>query len=96
MTNEISIQKNEARQHSIVLEERKNLTVTGVLAVISYDSFTASLETPCGTLTVGGENLTVSELSVVSGDVRISGNIEYLQYTEKREARESFFKRLVR
>ncbi len=97
MTNEITAAKNEtAGRHSIVLEDRRNLTATGVLAVLSYDSFTAALETPRGTLTIGGENLTVSELSVSTGEVKISGSIEYLQYTDKKEMRESFFKRLVR
>ncbi len=97
MMNEISaVKQDTALRHSVALEDRRNLTVTGVLAVVSYDAFTAALETPRGTLTIGGENLNVSELSVSTGEVRISGSIEYLQYTDKKEMRESFFKRLVR
>ena len=48
------------------------------------------------TLAIGGEGLTVSELSVKTGEVKINGSIEYVQYTAKREKQESLFKRLVR
>ena len=87
---------NQARQtpHSVVIEDR--LTATGILSIVSYDSFTATLETPGGTLAIGGEGLTVSELSVQTGEVKINGSIEYVQYTAKREKQESLFKRLVR
>ena len=72
---------NQARQtpHSVVIEDRKRLTATGILSIVSYDSFTATLETPGGT-----------------GEVKINGSIEYVQYTAKREKQESLFKRLVR
>ena len=85
---------NQARQtpHSVVIEDRKRLTATGILSIVSYDSFTATL----GTLAIGGEGLTVSELSVQTGEVKINGSIEYVQYTAKREKQESLFKRLVR
>ena len=89
---------NQARQtpHSVVIEDRKRLTATGILSIVSYDSFTSTLETPGGTLAIGGEGLTVSELSVQTGEVKINGSIEYVQYTAKREKQESLFKRLVR
>ena len=89
---------NQARQtpHSVVIVDRKRLTATGILSIVSYDSFTATLETPGGTLAIGGEGLTVSELSVQTGEVKINGSIEYVQYTAKREKQESLFKRLVR
>ena len=88
---------DSARQlpHTLVLEERKRLTVTGILAIVSYDAFTVTLETSGGTLAVG-EGLTVSELSVQTGEVKIGGSVEYIQYTVRREKQGSFFKRLVR
>ena len=67
---------NQARQtpHSVVIEDRKRLTATGILSIVSYDSFTATLETPGGTLAIGGEGLTVSEISVQTGEVKINGH----------------------
>ena len=48
-------------------------------------------------LNVGGEGLSVGELSVRTGEVSISGSIEYVQYTRPREKTVGgFFKRLAR
>lgn len=82
--------------HSLVIEERRRLTATGVLSIVSYDAYTVTLETSGGTLTIGGEGLTVSELSVQTGEVQIGGSIETVQYAAKREHAASFWKRLVR
>lgn len=82
--------------HNVIIENRRALTATGIRAVLSYDSFTASLATEYGTLTIGGEGLSVSELSVQTGEVKIGGSIEYVQYTPEKEKREPLFKRLVR
>ena len=56
----------------------------------------AVLETPLGNLTVGGQGLQVSELSVASGQVQLSGKIEYLQYAENRQSGGSLLARLFR
>ena len=54
------------------------------------------LETALGTLTVGGQELQVSELSLQSGQVQISGRIEFLQYAENRESSGGLLARLFR
>jgi sporulation protein YabP len=84
------------KPHHVTLQDRSALTATGIQAVLAYDAFSAMLATEYGTLTVGGEGLTVSELSVQTGEVKIQGAIEYMQYTAKKEKAESIFKRLVR
>ena len=53
--------------HNIVIENRKSVTATGIRSIVSYDSESATLETDLGTLIVGGEGITVSELSVRAG-----------------------------
>lgn len=94
--NEKTITLTGKKPHNVILENRTTLTATGIQAILSYDELTASLDTEYGMLTIGGEGLKVSELSVQTGEVRISGSIEYVQYTVKREKTPSFFKRLVR
>ena len=47
-----------------------------------------------GRLTIGGQAIQVGELSVRTGEVRIFGKIEFLQYTENRESAGGFFRRL--
>lgn len=82
--------------HSLCLQDRKNLAVTGVVRIISCDENGAVLETPLGNLTVGGQEIEVSELSVQTGQVHLHGKIEYLQYAENRQSGGGLFARLLR
>ncbi|MDD4850183.1 MAG: YabP/YqfC family sporulation protein [Gemmiger sp.] len=83
-----------AKPHTVTLENRQSLVVTGVSRVLSCDESGALLQTPLGNLTVGGQQVQVSELSVHTGEVRIAGKIEYLQYSENRQSSGGFFSRL--
>ena len=85
-------QATAAREHALVLENRARLTVS----VVSCDEGGAVLKTPLGDLTVGGQGIQVSELSVRTGQVHISGRIEFLQYAENRESGGGLLARLLR
>ena len=78
-----------ARAHTLTMENRSRLTVTGVTRVISCDESGATLATPLGDLTIGGQERQVSELSVRTGEVHLSGHIEYLQYAENRQSKQA-------
>ncbi len=84
------------RGHSLALKDRRQLAVTGVGRVVSCDETAVVLETPLGNLTIGGQELQVSELSVQSGQVQLSGKIEYLQYAENRQSGGGLLARLFR
>lgn len=84
------------RSHSLALKDRRHLAVTGVSRIISCDEASAVLETPLGNLTIGGQELSVSELSVQSGQVQLSGKIEYMQYAENKQSGGSLLNRLFR
>lgn len=86
----------QPRGHSLALKDRRHLAVTGVTRVISCDEGAAVLETPLGNLTIGGQELQVSELSVQSGQVQLSGKIEYMQYAENRQSGGGVLARLFR
>lgn len=75
-------QPAEKLPHNLILEERARLTVSGVTRIVRYDEDEVVLETAKGTLTIGGGSLQVSELSIQSGEVRISGRVEFMQYSE--------------
>ena len=49
-----------------------------------------------GNLTVGGQELQIGELSTQSGQVQLSGKIEYLQYAENQQSGGSLLARLFR
>lgn len=73
--------------HTLALENRARLTVTGVTRIVSCDELGATLQTPLGDLTIGGQEMQVSELSVRTGEVHIAGKIEYLQYSENQQSK---------
>ena len=54
------------------------------------------LKTAQGDLTIGGQGIQIGELSVRTGQVHITGKIEFLQYTENRESGGGLLNRLLR
>ena len=82
--------------HNLILEDRRAMTATGITRIVSYDEYSATLETQQGSLVVGGRELQVSELSIQTGEVKIAGKIESIQYADLKESPAGFFKRLVR
>lgn len=80
--------------HKLTLNQREELSLTGVTEVVSFDDSAVILKTHLGTLTVLGENLVLKTLSVEGGQVEVSGHISALQYEEPRAA--GFWQRLLR
>ena len=70
--------------HKLQLNERKNLTMTGVAEVVSFDDSTVVLQTSLGTLIVQGQQLQLKNLSLEGGQVAVDGSISALIYEEPR------------
>ena len=70
--------------HSLTLWERKKLTMTGALEVVSFEETFVVLKTALGTLTVLGENLQLKQLNPEGGNVAVEGEISALQYEQAR------------
>ena len=82
--------------HNLIVENRRTVTATGVTRVLGCDETSASLETQQGALVIGGQVIQVSELSIQTGELKIYGQIEYLQYTDTKQSAGGFFRRLAR
>ncbi len=67
---------------NIVLENRKKLSVSGVLDVLSFDDQVIIIETELGLLTIKGENLRINKLSIDSSEVIVEGEISNLTYSD--------------
>lgn len=80
--------------HKLVLNDRKQLSVSGVTGVVGFDSETVMLHTTLGTLTVKGTDLQLEKLSLDGGEVGVTGNICAFAYTENRQAG-GFWRRLL-
>ncbi len=70
--------------HKLTLNERKNLTMTGVTEVVSFDDSAVILKTALGTLVVQGKDLQLKTLSLDGGQVAVDGEVSALIYEEKR------------
>ena len=68
--------------HGVRLNERKELTVTGVNEVINFDEETVILKTPLGTLNIHGRQLQLTNLSTNGGQAEITGHISALIYQQ--------------
>ena len=70
--------------HSLTLQDRKKLTLSGVLEVLSFDDTAVQMHTPLGTLVVQGSGLQLKNLSPDGGNVALEGEISFLGYEESR------------
>ena len=71
--------------HKLALSERKQLTMSGVSEVMSFDDTAVVLRTALGVLTVQGKDLQLKDLSLDGGNVAVEGDIGALYYEEPRQ-----------
>ncbi len=69
--------------HNLILEGRKNLSISGVTDVDHFDENTVLLYTQMGEMTVKGKDLHVNDMSVDSGEMNIEGDIWSIVYGDK-------------
>ena len=71
--------------HKLSLDQRKNLTMTGVTEVVSFDENTVVLKTGLGMLVVQGAQLQLKTLTLEGGNVAVDGQINSLTYEQIRQ-----------
>ena len=71
--------------HKLSLDQRKNLTMTGVTEVVSFDENTVVLKTGLGVLVVQGAQLQLKTLTLDGGNVAVEGEITSLTYEQIRQ-----------
>ncbi len=76
--------ENTAKQkdQNIYITNRSNIKVTGVTDVINFDEYAVCMNTENGELTLEGEGLHISELSLGSGEVAVEGKFYALSYSD--------------
>lgn len=92
-------QAGAGRSHSVVLQNRASVRLTGVGEVLSFDEDAVVMDTDMGLLTLKGKELHVSRLLVEQGEVDVEGQVDSLVYSAggaSRKAGESLLGRLFR
>lgn len=82
--------------HSLILENRKSLTVTGVSDVDSFDEQSVVAYTDLGELTIRGRNLHINKLSLEVGELTLDGEISSMTYTDNQSNNVGFLSKLFR
>ncbi len=75
--------------HSFSVSERKNIIISGVVKIESFDSEEFLLETVQGYMNIKGENLEVVKLDTYQGNVTIKGKINSVSYIDENTKKES-------
>ncbi len=88
------MQDKMPKPHSLVLDNRNKLSLTGVNDVLGFNEETVSVNTSMGDLIIRGTQLHINKLNLDTGEVEIDGKINSLQYTESK-SNKSFMQRLL-
>ncbi len=75
-------EKRTVFKHSLIMNERKDLSLTGITDVISFDEDAIYAETDKGVVVVKGYNLHVNRLNLDVGELDIEGEIYNISYED--------------
>lgn len=93
-----SVPSVQQKDHFVKINNRKELEISGVKEVDSFDNEEFLLETVMGYLVVRGQNLQLKNLDVGEGLVSIKGKIYELSYVDEQhqEKAKGFFSKLFK
>ncbi len=83
-------------EHTIVIEGRKSVSISGVSDVESFDEQMVILMTDIGELVIKGFGLHINKIDVVTGDLALEGDIYSISYSDTQPAGGGFFGRLFK
>lgn len=85
--------------HNITINERKNIVISGVKKIDSFDNEEFLMETTMGYIVIKGTELEIIKLDTYQGNVSIKGKINSLNYMEtasKKEKEDGIFSKLFK
>lgn len=68
------------KKHTLMLDNRRRLVLTGALEVNGFNEDTVSVKTTAGTLIIKGGGLHIDRLDLETGDVTVNGTVNSMQY----------------
>ncbi|MBE6766426.1 MAG: sporulation protein YabP [Ruminococcaceae bacterium] len=82
--------------HSLILQDRKKLNLSGVCDVNSFDEGEIVVETVMGEITIRGEELHIAGFNRETGDMSVEGRVCAFAYTSDGKKNNSLFGRIFR
>lgn len=80
--------------HSLMLDGRERLSITGVEDVSSFDEQSVIALTSRGLLTISGVGLHIERLSLDLGEMVVEGEVSALEYSEQSAQSRGLLRRL--
>ena len=87
-------ERNREMPHTVILEGREKLSISGVLDVQSFDEQQVLLETVRGMLVVRGQGLHVERLQLEAGEPIVEGEVGLVEYDDSVQPRGGLLGRL--
>ena len=78
-----------AANHNILMEDRKKISLSGVVDIHSFDDELILAETQCGILTIKGSDLKMNKLNLENNELIVEGDIMALIYSESDNVKKS-------
>lgn len=86
----------ENKRHSILMEDRKKVNLTGVTDVLSFDEECVVADTTDGAVVLKGRDLHVSNLNLDKGELFVDGDFTGIVYEDIPAAKTSLFGRIFK
>ncbi len=80
--------------HNVIIENREKISMSGVTDVGSFDEETLNIQSQNGCITVRGENLQITKLSLDSGELCAEGIINSVAYSAPSTKSKGFFSKV--
>lgn len=75
------MEENNLLNHSIIIENRKEISLSGVSDCLEFDEETINLNTKLGKLTIKGSGLHIQSFDTETGEMTAQGRIHAVVYT---------------
>lgn len=89
-------EKTPMWRHQVILVDREEMTIDGVLSLGSYDEKEVIMETEQGVLTVKGEGLNIKQLNLDKSNIIVDGVIKSISYEDATHNKKGLLERFLK
>lgn len=82
--------------HNVILKNRNNLNLSGIVDVGSFDENEVVVYTDLGELNIKGSGLHINKINLEYGDLILDGKIDSMTYSEGSVQNQGFFSKLFK
>lgn len=96
MARETEIKPSRMHTHTITIDNRERVSITGVADVESFNESEVSVIAEAGPLVISGEGLHISRLNLDEGQLIVEGMVTAVEYASAQSERKGGFFKMFR